>query len=97
METKKRMILLMIFVRQLKEDISEPIAKRYFREITGMTTRDEYDEKVFLPHHTSKHQYYAQWCFERRSIVTKKHLGMTSYTTTAEYEPRPFGVAWYEG
>ena len=75
------MIQLMIFVRQLKEDISEPIAKRYFREITGMTTRYDNDEKVFLPHHTSKHQYYAQWCFEYGLIVTKKNLGMTSYTT----------------
>ena len=27
----------------------------------------------------------------------KKHLGITSYTRSAEYEPRPFDVAWSEG
>ena len=62
-----------------------------------MTTRDDYDEKVFLPHHTSKHQYCEQWCFEHRYIVTKKHLDMTSYNTSSEYEPMPFDAAWTEG
>ena len=61
-----------------------------------MTERDEKDEKVFLPHHTSNHKLYAQWCFEFGSIVTKKHLGMTMYTTSSEYEPIPFYAAWPE-
>ena len=61
-----------------------------------MTTRDDDDKKVFLPYHTSNHQYYAQWCFEHGSIVTEKHVGVTSYTTSAEYEPIPFDVAWPE-
>ena len=30
---------------------------------------DKY-EKVLLQHHTSKHQYYAQWYFESGSIIT---------------------------
>ena len=47
------------FINQLKEDIGETIAIRYVRNITGTTTRYEEDEKVFLPQHTSKHQYYA--------------------------------------
>ena len=59
-----------------------------------MTTIYDDEEKVFLPLHTSKHQYYAQWCFDHGSIVKKKHLGMKSYTTSAEYEPRPFDAAW---
>ena len=59
------------FLHRLKEDIGEPIVTRYAREITGMTTIYENYEKVFLPHHTSKHQYYAQWYFERGSIVMK--------------------------
>ena len=60
------------FIRQLKDDIGENIATRYVRDITGMTKRDDNDEKVFLPHHTSRHQYYSQWCFESGSIVMKK-------------------------
>ena len=56
---------------------------RYVLEINGMTTIDGDDDKVFLPHHISKHQYYARWRFERESIVTEKHLGMTSYTISA--------------
>ena len=60
------------FLHQLKEYIGEPIVKRSVRDITGMTTRDDNNEKLFLPPHTSKHQYYSQWCFERGSIVTKK-------------------------
>ena len=85
------------FIHQWKEDIGKPIANIYVREITGMTTRYDNDDSVFLPYHTSNHQYYAQWCFQRGSIFTKKHLGMTSYTTWAEYKPRPFYAAWYEG
>ena len=53
------------FIHQLREDIGEPITTRYIREINSMTTiYDNYD-KVFLPHHTSKHKYCTQWCFER--------------------------------
>ena len=48
------------FIHKLKEDIGETISTRYVREITGMTTRDDNDNKVFLPHHTSNHQYYSQ-------------------------------------
>ena len=58
---------------KLKEDISEPIATRYVRDITDMTTRDEEKYNPFLPHHTSKHQYYAQWFFEHGSIFTKNN------------------------
>ena len=61
-----------------------------------MKTRYDNNEKVLLSHHTWKHQYYAHWCFERGSIVTKKHLGITIYTTSDEYEPRPFDAAWTE-
>ena len=57
-ETKKHMILLMIFIHQLKEDIGEHIATRYVRDINVMTTRHDDDEKVFFPHHTSKQHYY---------------------------------------
>ena len=60
------------FLNKLKEDIGEPIATRYVRDITGMTTRDDNDGKVFLAHHTSNHQCYAQWCFECGSIVIKQ-------------------------
>ena len=49
------------FTCRLKEDIGEPTATRYVREITSMTTRDEEFKKVFIPHHTSKHHYYVQW------------------------------------
>ena len=63
--------LIDAFLHQLKEDIGEPVETRYVREIIGMTTIDDDDKKMFLPHHTSKHQYYAQWCFERGSIVMK--------------------------
>ena len=73
------------------------MAKRYVREIIDMTTQDDDVKKVFLPHHTSKHQYYTQWCFECESIVTKKHLVMTSYNTSAEYEPGSFDSARPEG
>ena len=59
------------FINKLKEDIGEPIAKRYVRDITNMTTRDDKDGKVFLAHHTSNHQCYAQCCFECGSIVVK--------------------------
>ena len=45
-----------------------------------MTTRNDDDKKVFLLHHTLKHQYYERCCFERGSIVTEKKIGMTSYT-----------------
>ena len=75
--------------------ICEPIATRYFREITGMTKRYDDNDKVFLPHHTSKNQYSAQLWFERGSIVTFLKV-ITSYITSDEYEPRPFGVAWTE-
>ena len=40
----------------LKEDIGEPIAKQYVRAITGMTTTDEYNEKLFLPQNNAKQQ-----------------------------------------
>ena len=50
------------FIKQLKEDIGEHIAKIYVRYITDIETRDDDNEKVFLPHHTSNRQYYAQWC-----------------------------------
>ena len=60
------------FLHRLKEDIDEPIETRYIRDITGTATRDEYEKKVLLPHHTSMQQYRAQWCFERGSIVMKK-------------------------
>ena len=73
------------FIDWLKEDIDEHIATRYVRYITGTTTRDNDDEKAFVPHHISKHQYYEQWCFEHGSIVTRKLLDMTSYTTSYEY------------
>ena len=56
---------------------------------------ENYD-KVFLPHHASKHQYFSHWCFERGYIFTKKHLGMKIHTTSDEYEPRPFDAAWTE-
>ena len=59
------------FVHRLKEDIGETIVTRYYREITRMTTIDEKNKKVSLQHQTSKHQYYAHWCFERGYIVTK--------------------------
>ena len=85
------------FLHQLKEYIGEHISTRYFRDITGMTTRYDNYDKVFLTHHTSNHQYYAQRRFERGSIVTVKHLVITSYTTSAEYEPRPFDASWPEG
>ena len=61
-----------------------------------MTTRDDNNKKLFLPHHTSKYHYYAQWCLECGYIVTKKYLGMTSHTTSAEYEPVPSDAAWTE-
>ena len=61
-----------------------------------MTTIYDDEEKVFLPLHTSKHQYYAQWCFDHGSIVTERHLGMTSYTILYGYEPRPFDAAFTE-
>ena len=48
------------FIHQLKDYIGEPISTRYVREITGMIKRYDNNEKVFLPHHTSNHQYYAQ-------------------------------------
>ena len=48
------------FTHLLKDNIGETIATRYVRDITGMITRYDNYEKVFLPHHTSKHQYYAQ-------------------------------------
>ena len=73
------------FPNKLKEYICEPIATRYVRDITGVTIRYDNDKKVFLPHHTSKHQHYAQWGFEGGSIVTKKNLCITSYTTSDEY------------
>ena len=57
-ETSKSINLLKLFLLQLKEDICEPIATRYFRDITGTTTGYENDKKVSLPHHTLKHQYY---------------------------------------
>ena len=60
------------FIHQLKEDIGETVATIYFKDITGITTIDDDDKKLFLPHHASKHQYYAQWCFERGSIIMKK-------------------------
>ena len=82
------------FPFQLKEDSGEPIATRYIRDITIMTKRDDNNKKVFLPHHTSKNQYCAQWRFVSGSIVTRRHLGMASYTTSAEYEPRQFYAAW---
>ena len=85
------------FICKSKEDIDEPIATRNVKDITGVTTRDDDEEKLFLPHHTSKHQYYKQWCFQHISIVTETKLGMKSYTTSPEYEPRPFYAAWYEG
>ena len=62
-----------------------------------MTTIYEYNEKLFLPHKNSNQQYYALWHFENGSIVMKKHLHMTSYTTSDEYEPRPFDAAHPEG
>ena len=71
------------FLSLLKEDIDEPITTRYLRNITDNTTIYDNDEKVFLPHHNSKQQYHAQFCFERRSIVTKK--SMTSYNKSTEY------------
>ena len=43
------------FIHLLKEDNVEHIAAIYFRDVTDMTTRNDYNEKVFLPHHTSKH------------------------------------------
>ena len=49
------------FRNQLKEGIGEHITNRYVKYITGMTTRDDDSDKVFLPHHSSNHQYYAQW------------------------------------
>ena len=59
------------FLNQLKEYIGEPIAARYVIEITDMTTWDDDNNTVLLPHHPLKHQYYAQWCIERGSIITK--------------------------
>ena len=85
------------FIHRLKENIGEPIVTRYSREITGITTRYEDNEELFLPHRTSKHQYYAHWWFERGSIVTKIHLCITSYTTQCEYEPIPFYADYPEG
>ena len=85
------------FIHRLKEDIGEHIATRYVRYITVTTTIYYNNWKVFLSHHTSKHQYYAQWCFDRGSIVTEKLLGKKIYTSSSEYEPRPFNVAWPEG
>ena len=43
------------FLHILKEDIGEPITKRYIIEFTGVTKIDDDNENVFLPHHTSKH------------------------------------------
>ena len=60
------------FIHQLKEDIGETISTIHVRDITGITTIDDNNNKLFLPHHTSKHQYYAQWFFERVSIIVKK-------------------------
>ena len=83
------------FIHRLKENIGEPIVTRYSREITGITTRYEDGEKVFLPHHNLKHCYYTQYGFELGSIFTNK-IGMTIYTTSSEYEPIPFDAAWPE-
>ena len=47
------------FLCRLKEDIGEPIATRYFREITVITIIDDENKKLFLPKHSSNHQYYA--------------------------------------
>ena len=41
---------------QLKEDIGEPIETIYVRDITEITTKDDNNDKLLLPHHTSKHQ-----------------------------------------
>ena len=35
--------------------------KRYSIETTIMKTRDEDDDKLFLPHHTPNQQYYTHW------------------------------------
>ena len=43
------------FICLLKEDIGEYITTRYVREITDMKKRYDNNEKVLLPHHTSKH------------------------------------------
>ena len=51
------------FIHRLKEYIREPIASRYVRDITGMTTIYYYNKKVFLPHQTSNYQCYEQCCF----------------------------------
>ena len=59
------------FFHQRKEDIGEPIARRYVIDITGMTTRDDNNEKLLLPQHTSKHQYYVNWYFECGYIFKK--------------------------
>ena len=59
------------FLHRLKDYIGETIAKIYVWDITGMTTRDDDGDKVFLPYHTSKHQYCVQCYFERGCIVTK--------------------------
>ena len=67
-------------LNRLKENIGEPIAKRYVREITGTTTIDNNKGKVIIQYHTSKHQYYAQWCFELGYIATKKSI--PSYNTS---------------
>ena len=48
------------FIYRLKEDIVEHIETRYVRKIIGMKKIDDCDEKVFLPHYTSKNQYYTQ-------------------------------------
>ena len=40
------------FLHQLKEDIGEPIATIYFKDITGTTTIDDNEEKLFFPHNT---------------------------------------------
>ena len=81
---------------RIKDDIGEPIATRYVREITCITTIENDNKKVFLPHHTSKHHYYTQWCFERGSVVMGKNLGIESYTTLAEYETISFVSDWPE-
>ena len=48
------------FLHRLKNDIGVPIATRYVKKITGMTT-DYNNKNLFLPYHTSNNQYCTQW------------------------------------
>ena len=86
------------FICRLKDNIGEPISTRFVREITGMIIRDDHYKKICSSHIKPQSTITMHsGALSVDPLSRKKHIGTKSYTTLAEYKPRPFDAACLEG